>query len=76
MTSLNEAMASCVPWQVPGAANYASSPGFSPSDVVCARRWVGPGIAGEFGRSGGEVALGAVGHPDMQERLLSAPASA
>lgn len=23
MTSLNEAMASCVPWQVPGAANYA-----------------------------------------------------
>ncbi|WP_406331736.1 hypothetical protein [Streptomyces sp. NBC_00203] len=24
MTSLNEAMASCVPWQVPGAAVYAS----------------------------------------------------
>lgn len=26
MTSLNEAMASCAPWQVPGAANYASVP--------------------------------------------------
>jgi hypothetical protein len=50
--------------------------GAQPSVVVCARRWVRPGIADEFGRTGGEVALGTVGQPDMQEGLLSAPASA
>ncbi|MGP3924369.1 hypothetical protein [Streptomyces sp. 8N616] len=44
--------------------------GAQPS-VVCARR---PGIVGEFGRASGEAALGAVGQPDVQERLLSAPA--